>query len=199
MVGMMVIQQKKKTSEDNSNREEVTGVFMLLKNYRKEIFRPECNPQFQSLLCFAHLDEDIREVLPYLNTVLGGSGYTQDPPSLMLQIHGRLIALHSRKIAINALKNADEAEKILEWLKREINEAWEKRDEILPSYGVSPKPQPIEILKLLPKTNCKKCGQPTCIVFASLVLQGVKGAQDCPQLTGPDRAKLVEYLHKFPL
>jgi len=195
----MVIQQKKKTSEDNSNREEVTGVFMLLKNYRKEIFRPECNPQFQSLLCFAHLDEDIREVLPYLNTVLGGSGYTQDPPSLMLQIHGRLIALHSKKIAINALKNADEAEKILEWLKREINEAWEKRDEILPSYGVSPKPQPIEILKLLPKTNCKKCGQPTCIVFASLVLQGVKGAQDCPQLTGPDRAKLVEYLHKFPL
>jgi ArsR family metal-binding transcriptional regulator len=172
---------------------------MLLKNYRKEIFRPECNPQFQSLHCFAHLDEDIREVLPYLNTVLGGSAYTQDPPSLMLQIHGRLIALHSRKIAINALKNADEANKILEWLKREINEAWEKRNEILASYGVSPKPQPIEILKLLPKTNCKKCGQTTCIVFASLVLQGVKGAQDCPQLTGPMRAKLDEYLHKFSL
>jgi ArsR family metal-binding transcriptional regulator len=172
---------------------------MLLKNYRKEIFRPECNPQFQSLHCFAHLNEDIREVLPYLNTVLGGSGYTQDPPSLMLQIHGRLIALHSRKIAINALKNADEAEKILEWLKREINEAWEKRDEILPSYGVSPKPQPIEILKLLPKTNCKKCGQATCTVFASLVMQGVKGAQDCPQLTGQMRAKLDEYLHKFSL
>ena len=117
----------------------------------------------------------------------------------MLQIHGRLIALYSRKIAINALKNADEADKILEWLKREINEAWEKRNEILPSYGVSPKPQPIEILKLLPKTNCKKCGQPTCIVFASQVLQGVKDAQDCPQLTGPMRAKLDKYLHKFSL
>jgi len=110
---------------------------MLLKNYRREIFRPECNPQFQSLHCFAHLDEDIREVLPYLNTVLGGSGYTQEPPSLILQVHGRLIALHSRKIAINALKNADEADKILEWLQREINEAWEKRNEILPSLRVA--------------------------------------------------------------
>ena len=61
---------------------------MLLKSYTKEIFRPECNPQFQSIHCFAHLEQDISGVLPYLNTVLGGSGYTTDPPSLMLQIHG---------------------------------------------------------------------------------------------------------------
>jgi ArsR family metal-binding transcriptional regulator len=170
---------------------------MLLKDYRKEIFRPECNPQFQSLHCFAHLDEDISGVLPYLNTVLGGSGYTQDPPSLMLQVHGRLIALHPKKIAINALKNDEDADKILEWLKREINETWENRHEITPSYGIAPKPQPIELLKLLPKTNCKECGQPTCIVFASLVLQGVKGAEDCPQLAGQNRIKLEEYLSKF--
>ena len=109
---------------------------MLLKDYRKEIFRPECNPQFQSLHCFAHLDEDISEVLPYLNTVLGGSGYTQDPPSLMLQVHGQLIALHPKKIAINALKNDEDADKILEWLKREINETWENRHEITPSISI---------------------------------------------------------------
>ena len=170
---------------------------MLLKSYTEEIFRPGCNPQFQSLHCFAHLDEDIREVLPYLNTVLGGSGYTKDPPSLMLQIHGRLIALHPKKIAINALKNDEDAEKILEWLKREINQTWEKRAEITPSYGTPPKPQPMEVLKLLPKTNCRECGQPTCIVFASLVIQGVKGAEDCPQLSGEFRSKLDEYLSKF--
>jgi hypothetical protein len=32
---------------------------MLLKSYRKEIFRPECNPSFQSLHCIAYLDQDI--------------------------------------------------------------------------------------------------------------------------------------------
>jgi len=170
---------------------------MLLKNYTKEIFRPECNPQFQSLHCFAHLEEDIREVLPYLNTVLGGSGYTADPPSLMLQIHGRLIALHPRKIAINALKSEADADKILNWLKREINETWEKRQEIEPSYGIPPKPQPMEVLKLLPKTNCGECGQPTCIVFVSLVMQGVKGVGDCPQLTPQNRTKLKEYMSNF--
>ena len=170
---------------------------MLLKNYTKEIFRPECNPQFRSIHCFAHLAEDISEVLPFLNTTLGGSGYTTDPPSLMLQVHGRLIALHPKKIAINALQDEEEADKILEWLTREINETWAKREEITPSYGVAPKPKPMEILKLLPKTNCRECGQLTCIVFASLVIQGVKVAEDCPQITEGKRKLLEDYLSRF--
>lgn len=33
---------------------------MLLKSYTKEIFRPECNPSFQSLHCIAHLNQDIK-------------------------------------------------------------------------------------------------------------------------------------------
>jgi len=52
---------------------------MLLKGYRKEIFRPECNPSFQSLHCIAHLDDNIREVLPYLNALLGGMSIIRIP------------------------------------------------------------------------------------------------------------------------
>ena len=48
---------------------------MLLKNYSGEIFRPECNPAFESVHCIAHLDQDISAILPYLNTVLGGFDY----------------------------------------------------------------------------------------------------------------------------
>ena len=175
------------------------GRFMLIRNYSKEIFRPECNPSFQSLHCFAHLEDDISEVLPYLNAVLGGSGYTKEPPSLMLQIHGRIIALHPKKIAINALVDEEEADKILEWMKREINDTWAKRKEIEPSYGVAPKPQIIEILKLLPKNNCRECGQKTCMVFSSLVVQGIKGLEDCPQLDGRNRKRLEAYLSQFAL
>jgi hypothetical protein len=52
---------------------------MLLKGYRKEIFRPECNPSFQSLHRIAHLDDNIREVLPYLNALLGGMSIIRIP------------------------------------------------------------------------------------------------------------------------
>ena len=170
---------------------------MLLKGYRKEIFRPECNPQFQSLHCIAHLDQDVTEVLPYLNAVLGGHQYLQDPPALTLKVHGKLITLHPREIAVNALKDEVEADNILEWLKQEINETWRKRDTIEPSFETPDQPRIFDILKLLPKTNCGECGQATCMVFASLVAQGVKGADDCPPLDVQNTPKLQAYLDQF--
>ena len=170
---------------------------MLLTGYRKEIFRPECNPQFQSLHCIAHLDEDITEVLPYLNTVLGGHQYFREPPALTFKHHGKLITLHPGEIAVNALRDEEEAEKILEWLKGEINETWEKRSDIQPSFDTPAKPKILEILKLLPKTNCRECGQPTCMVFAAQVAEGGRGPEDCPPLTDAAREKLKDYLAQF--
>jgi ArsR family metal-binding transcriptional regulator len=172
---------------------------MLLKKYRLEIFRPECNASFQSLHCHMHLDEDIGCVIPYLNGTLGGSAFTTSPPSVMFKIHGRLIAVHATKISVNAIKDTPEAEKIAAWLQREINETWEKRETLTPKYQAEKEPQFIEILKLLPKTNCRECGQPTCMVFATLVIQGIKGANDCPAMTFDKRRFLERYLCGFEL
>ncbi|MEW6138098.1 MAG: (Fe-S)-binding protein [Thermodesulfobacteriota bacterium] len=171
---------------------------MLLSGYKKQMFRPKCNPSFQSVHCVAKLDEDISEVLPYLNTALGGGGdYVPSPPTLTLRIHGKLISLHAREIYVNALKDEEEAEKILGWLKKEINAAWEKRAEIEPTYEAPAVPQMMEILKLLPKTNCRKCGEPTCTVFALRTAEGVKGSDDCPDLKGDNKTRLEEYLGRF--
>jgi len=170
---------------------------MLLKSYSKEIFRPECNPGFESVHCIAHLEQDISAVLPFLNTVLGGFEYLKDPPAVIFRSHGKLITVHGRKIAINALRDEGEADKILAWLQREINDAWEHRNEIVPSYEGAPKPKLFEILKLLPKTNCKECGKPTCMVFAAHVAEGVKGSEDCPPLSGENKQRLAEYMSHF--
>lgn len=40
----------------------------------------------------------------------------------------------------------------------------------------------LEILKLLPKTNCKACRLPTCLTFAVAVMKGQKNLSDCPLL-----------------
>jgi ArsR family metal-binding transcriptional regulator len=172
---------------------------MLLQSYTKEIFRPECNPSFQSLHCIAHLEQDITEALPYINSTLGGFEYFKNPPAVTFRIHGKIITVHPREIAVNALKDEEEAEKILQWLQREINEAWQKRDHIKPSYEGAPKPKLIEILRLLPKTNCRECGQPTCMVFATLVAQGIKGPENCPRLKQEDSKKLREYMSQYHL
>ena len=170
---------------------------MLLKSYSKEIFRPACNPGFESVHCIAHLDQDVSGALPYLNAVLGGFEYLKDPPAVILRSQGKFITVHARKIAINALRDEVEADKILEWLKREINQAWEIRKDIEPSYEGTPKPKLIEILKLLPKTNCKECGELTCMVFATRVAEGVKGPLDCPPLGPENKKQLEKYMSEF--
>ena len=111
---------------------------MLLKSYKKNIFRPECNSSFQSLHCIARLDEDIGEALPYLNSFSGGITFYQSPPVVTFSVHGKLITVQAREIAVNALKDEEEADKILEWIKGEINNVWERREEIEPKYdGIS--------------------------------------------------------------
>lgn len=163
---------------------------MLLKSYRLEIFNNECMPGAMTVQCMAHLDQDVSEALPYLNAVLGGFEYIKEPPSVTFRPQGKLITVHGRKIAANALKDEHEARKIIEWLKREINDAWDNRGKITPSYEGMPRIKVIDVLRLLPNTNCKECGGATCMVFAAQVAEGAKDASQCPGLTDENRKKL---------
>ncbi|MCX7822005.1 MAG: Fe-S cluster protein [Syntrophobacterales bacterium] len=172
---------------------------MILKSYRKEIFRPECNTRFQSLHCIAHLDQNIEEVIPYLNAELGGYQFTKDPLSVTFKHHGKLITVHPDKIAVNALADEKEAVKVLEWLKELINNIWERRHEIQPKFDgtAEKKPNIVEILKCLPKTNCKKCGLPTCMVFAIQLAEGIRSVEQCPELSSGKKEVLKRYLEPF--
>jgi ArsR family metal-binding transcriptional regulator len=172
---------------------------MLLTGYRKNIFRPKCNPSFESVHCIARLNEDITEVLPYLNAMLGGTEYYLDPPEVMFRHYGKIIKVGAREIAINALEDEEDAERMLTWLKDQINEAWANRENIVPKHECRRKPKLIEILKLLPRTNCKKCGRATCTVFAAQVAEGGLGPEHCPELTEENRRKFNEYMVEFDL
>jgi hypothetical protein len=40
---------------------------MLLKEFSLEIFKSKCHPEAKGVHCFAHLDNDVRDVLPCLS------------------------------------------------------------------------------------------------------------------------------------
>ncbi len=50
----------------------------------------------------------------------------------------------------------------------------------------------IEIFKLLPKTNCKECGVPTCLAFAMNLAAGKAELSACPHVSEEAKAKLSE-------
>lgn len=170
---------------------------MLLTSFTTEFPNAACRPEAQTLHCVARLNQDVGAALPYLNAVLGADTYIKEPPSATFRSQGKLITVHADRIAINAIKDPAEAETILVWLQREINAAWEKRAEIEPSFSAAPRPQIMEILRPLPKTNCKQCGQPTCTVFAAQAMEGGKGAEHCPALSPESREQLTAYLNRF--
>ena len=85
---------------------------MLVKDYHLEFCRPP-NPEAIHLRGVAHFDENIEEILPYLNTVLRGHLYMREPPSLTIKYRAKLITFHPRDIAINILQDEEEAEEIV--------------------------------------------------------------------------------------
>lgn len=50
----------------------------------------------------------------------------------------------------------------------------------------------LDIFKLTPKTNCKECGNPTCMAFAMKVAQGAIPIEKCPHMSEEALATLSE-------
>ena len=52
----------------------------------------------------------------------------------------------------------------------------------------------IQIFKLLPKTNCKECGVPTCLAFAMNLASGKAELDSCPYVSEEARAQTLRGL-----
>lgn len=50
----------------------------------------------------------------------------------------------------------------------------------------------LEIFKLLPKSNCKKCGKPTCLAFAMALAQKKAKLEECPDASEEAKSTLAE-------
>jgi acetyl-CoA decarbonylase/synthase complex subunit gamma len=50
----------------------------------------------------------------------------------------------------------------------------------------------IQIYKLLPQTNCKDCGEPTCLAFAMKLAAGKAELAKCPYVSDAAKAQLSE-------
>lgn len=86
-------------------------------------------------------------------------------------------------IAVTQLKDMDEARTVLDETVQWIEDVIARKDEIDPEayckwqgLGI------LDVLRRLPRTNCGKCGMPTCMAFAVELLEGRKVVDDCPPL-----------------
>jgi hypothetical protein len=70
-----------------------------------------------------------------------------------------------------------------------VNRTWERRAEIPPDHELHQRPTPMAVFRLLPQTNCKECGEPTCFSFALKLTTSQKALSDCQPLHAATNAE----------
>jgi ArsR family metal-binding transcriptional regulator len=167
-----------------------------------EIFRPKMDASKEVLHAIATFEGDISPALPYVNAELGGWDYDQTNQVLLLKLaDGKWITLSPGKIAIRGIRDMAEAHALLTWITGQINEIYARREGLTPRYTSQAGLKIMEILKLLPMTNCKACGFPTCMAFAAALREGEISLTDCLPLSEEKyqakAEKLRAYLESF--
>lgn len=170
---------------------------MLIENYDLEVFTPPCDPGAERYAARARLTVDISEVLPYLNATLRGAIYHPGANALTWKKGGHNIAFHAYEIATSNVEDREGAEQEIKGLIDLVNRTWERKNEITPDTTTRQRPTPIAIYKLLPNTNCKKCGEPTCYSFALKLAASQKKLTDCPVLSEASYAQQLTALEEM--
>ncbi len=139
---------------------------MLIESYDLEIEVSTHSTAHFEYEAHARLQVDISAALPYLNATLSRGIYLPEKNALSWRHEGHNIGFWPYKISVDHLDSKEEAREIVERLVGMVNQVWEKRDEIEPDRTTHKRLQPLELYRLLPRINCKRCGEETCFNFS---------------------------------
>lgn len=167
---------------------------MLIEQYEVKVVSPPCEPGSERWTAFAALSADISEVLPYLNATLKGAIYEHNAQVLSWRAGGRRIMFRPHEIAVSNLQDRSEAEVVVQRMVKLVNRTWEERERIQPSLAKREPLRALDVYKLLPRTNCKGCGQPTCFTFALRLVAGQADIAACAPLFDEDHRAMREQL-----
>ncbi len=127
----------------------------------------------------AHLTGDVSAVLPYINSTMPKACFNAGPSTLTFMEGSRMVTIYPRRIAIGKADNLVDSWKTLEKIRLLVNQTWAQRETIAPLYTQRFKPPALEIYKRLPRTNCRECGEQTCMAFAVSLWQGEAVPSQC--------------------
>jgi ArsR family metal-binding transcriptional regulator len=168
----------------------------LITHYETEIIEPGCSPGSGRYGLRIVVVEDISEVMPYINSAADNAWYDHENRTLILKEPGQAYALRPHEIRMARLAEPSRATEISREVVAKINALWADRHRIHPRFDTRKQPSVIDVLRLLPRTNCRECGHATCLAFAAALRSSEADVDDClPIRDGkhdPQRQKLAE-------
>lgn len=151
------------------------------------------------IIVIGETDAAIDGVLPLLNAILPNV-VSYHPFSGVMTLRRRpgLLTFYPNKVMITQVADVEEGLALLAAVRDLLNQTWARRDEIEPRPEGRRVPRPLDVYDLLPRTNCRACGEATCMAFAFGLLESRHRPEECPPLADPayaaQRQALAEML-----
>jgi ArsR family metal-binding transcriptional regulator len=130
--------------------------------------------------------QPLDEVLPYLATLPNVIAYQPEAQALTLRRRPGFITLYSDRVYITQVTDVSEGLELLAALTEAMNATWEHRQELVAVTERRRAPRPLDVYGLLPQTNCRQCGELTCMAFAIGLLQHTRTLTECAPLRSDD-------------
>jgi len=121
----------------------------------------------------------LSEVIPYLATLPGIIAYNPVTLTLTFRRPSGFMTLYPDKVYITQVKDTEEGLELLAALKEAVNAVWEQRSSLMAVTAGKRAPRHLDIWELLPRTNCRQCGEATCLAFAVGLLQQKRKLYEC--------------------
>jgi len=153
----------------------------LLKNIYITFVAP-CIADPRKIRLIAYFSNNVAEAFPYINAIMRNATYNKEAPTLNFTRGERMVNIYSHKVAIAKVDEIVDAWQTLAYIKDLINDIYNRKDSIVPSFERKVRATALEIYDWLPKTNCKKCSEATCLAFAIKLLLGEQNIANCKPL-----------------
>ncbi len=150
----------------------VVTVDDLIRDYGVEVVEAGCAPGAGRYGVNINLPNDISAAFPYLNAVRENAWYDPENQILIWREPRQAYAFRPRDIRVARIEDPLHAREMAQGIVAEVNAVWKDREDIKPLFTTRKLPSTIDIFKLLPRTNCRKCGYATCLAFAAALRAG---------------------------
>ncbi len=131
------------------------------------------------------IEPDLKPIFPYINAVVPDARYHDQPEYVQFSFKGIGCTVYSHDIVAAPFDGRDTAQAFIRKLIDFLNDIYAGKNEIEPDYRKYRPISVMDVLKLLPRSNCKKCGYATCLAFAGALRQGLATPDLCPDFSSP--------------
>ena len=145
-----------------------------------------CLAEPGKLIIVGQPSNPLNDVIPYLATLPDVIAYNPDACTLTFRRPRGFLTLYVDKVYITQVADTEEGLALLEALRDAINVTWEHRGRLVAVTQRRHAPRPLDVYTLLPQTNCKQCGEATCMAFAFALLQHRRVLSECLPLQDDD-------------